>query len=205
MTDRTERMREIRDEVIALRTPLAEERRRTGVHPVLGEGSHRARLMFVGEAPGRNEAATGRPFVGAAGKILDELLASAGIPRADVYITNIVKDRPPLNRDPESEEIDAYGPFLDRQIDTIRPSVIATLGRFAMQYLMTKFGLTDRLKPISQLHGQVLETAAPFGPVHLVPLYHPAVAVYNHTAKETLLKDFEVLKRFDCTPQAAGE
>ena len=135
--DRTETMRAIRDEVIALTTsPLYAERMKNGVHPVIGEGSHWARVMFIGEAPGRNEAATGRPFVGAAGKILDELLASADIKRDQIYITNIVKDRPPFNRDPLPEEIAAYGPFLDRQIDIIRPDVIVTLGRYAMGYIM---------------------------------------------------------------------
>jgi len=90
---------------------------------VIGEGSHFSKIMFVGEAPGRNEAKTGRPFCGAAGKILDDLLGSVAIKREDVYITNIVKDRPPQNRDPLPEEIDSYGPFLDRQIEIIQPKV----------------------------------------------------------------------------------
>ena len=97
--------------------------------------------MFVGEAPGKNEAKTGRPFCGAAGKILDNLLAHAGIERKNVYITNIVKDRPQQNRDPLPGEIKIYGPFLDRQIDIIQPKVIATLGRYSMDYIMRKFGL----------------------------------------------------------------
>jgi uracil-DNA glycosylase family 4 len=98
---RTQQLRQIRDEVISLASsPLYAERQKNGVYPVIGEGDHYAKIMFVGEAPGRNEAKTGRPFVGAAGKILDELLVSAGIERKDVYITNIVKDRPPFNRDP---------------------------------------------------------------------------------------------------------
>ena len=98
---RSDQLREIRDAVVGLTSsPLYDERTRKGVYPVIGEGSHYARLMLVGEAPGRTEAATGRPFVGAAGKVLDELLASVQIDRANVYITNIVKDRPPLNRDP---------------------------------------------------------------------------------------------------------
>jgi DNA polymerase len=203
--DRTERMRAIRDEVLALSTQLAAERRATSMHPVIGEGSHLARVMFVGEAPGRNEAATGRPFVGAAGKILDELLTSAGIPRPDVYITNIVKDRPPMNRDPEPREIEAYGPFLDRQVDIIRPEIIATLGRFAMGYILTKFGCADQVRPISLMHGTVIQGKASYGPVRIIPLYHPAVAVYNASMKDTLRKDFAVLRQFECSPLRDSE
>jgi len=202
MESRTEQLRQIRDEVVALTaSPLYAERVKNGVHPVIGEGSHWARVMFVGEAPGRNEAATGRPFVGAAGKILDELLAAAGIKREDVYITNIVKDRPPFNRDPLPEEIDAYGPFLDRQIAIIQPDIIVSLGRYAMGYLMEKFGLWNQLAPISKLHGTVLEAQAPYGPIKIIPLYHPAVAIYNSHTKDTLRQDFMVLKQYPCQPQ----
>jgi DNA polymerase len=191
----------IRDEVVALTTsPLYEHRTATGAHPVIGEGSHWARIMFVGEAPGRNEAATGRPFVGAAGKILNELLASADIAREHVYITNIVKDRPPMNRDPLPAEIDAYGPFLDRQIAIIRPDVIVSLGRYAMKYVLTKYGCAEAGEPISRMHGRVLTAQAPYGPIHIVPLYHPAVAVYNATTKDTLTTDMQVLRQFPSVP-----
>jgi len=207
MMDRTELLRQIKDEVInpALagkggagleESPLYKERIKNKVFPVIGEGSHRARIMFIGEAPGKNEAATGRPFCGAAGKILDELLASVGIDRKDVYVTNIVKDRPPFNRDPLPEEIKAYGPFLDRQIEIIQPEVIATLGRFSMDYVMRKFGLESQLCSISQMHGKIFETETPFGKIKIVPLYHPAVAIYNKTTKDTLVKDFRILKDF---------
>jgi DNA polymerase len=199
--DRTEQLRVIRDEVVALQTPLAEERRKNSTHPVIGEGSHRARVMFIGEAPGKNEAATGRPFVGASGKILDELLVSAQLPREEVYITNIVKDRPPYNRDPEPEEIAAYGPFLDRQIAIIQPAVIATLGRYAMSYLFERLGMQSQLEPISKMHGREFVTEAPYGPVTLIPLYHPAVAIYNRASKEQLVSDFQVLRRFRATEQ----
>lgn len=200
---RTELLRAIRDEVVALdASPLYAERIKNGTHPVIGEGNHFARVMLIGEAPGRNEAATGRPFVGAAGKILDELLESAGIKRGDVYITNIVKDRPPFNRDPLPEEIAVYAPFLDRQIDIIRPEVIVTLGRYAMGYILERFGLAAQLAPISKMHGSVIEASLPYGPVHVVPLYHPAVAVYNASTKDTLKADIQVLRRFDCTPAA---
>lgn len=201
--NRTEQLRKIRDEVVALEaSPLYAERIKNGTHPVIGEGSHYARVMMVGEAPGRNEAATGRPFVGAAGKILDELLASADIRRADVYITNIVKDRPPFNRDPLPEEIAVYAPFLDRQIDIIRPEIIVTLGRYAMGYIMERLGCGGQLQPISKMHGTIVEAQTSYGPIKIIPLYHPAVAVYNASSKDTLKADMQVLRQFDCTPTA---
>lgn len=202
MTDRTEQLRVIRDEVLALTTsPLYAERVANGTYPVLGEGSHWARVMLVGEAPGRNEAKSGRPFVGAAGKILDALLASADIKREDVYITNIVKDRPPFNRDPLPEEIVSYAPFLDRQVEIIQPEIIVPLGRYAMGYIMERFGLSGQLKPISAMHGRVFETATSYGPIKIVPLYHPAVAIYNAATKGTLTADIQVLRQFDCSPR----
>lgn len=193
--DRKILMRKIRDEIVALKdSPLYEVRVKNNVFPVIGEGSHHAAIMFVGEAPGRNEAATGRPFCGAAGKILDELLASIAVPRASVYITNIVKDRPPQNRDPLPEEIRVYGPFLDRQINIVKPKIIATLGRFSMKYILEKFKAPEAVQAISVLHGKVVEVKAPYGNIHIAPLYHPAVAVYNSNMKEALAKDFAVLK-----------
>lgn len=186
-------MRQIKDEVVELKkSPLYKFRVENKNLPVIGEGSHFAKIMFVGEAPGRNEAKTGRPFCGAAGKVLDELLESAGIKREEVYVTNIVKDRPPQNRDPLPEEIEIYGPFLDRQIEIIQPKIIATLGRYAMGYIMKKFGLESELDVISKMHGKVF--TLPDDKVKIVPLYHPAVAVYNSHTKDTLKKDFEVLK-----------
>ena len=193
----SELLKKIRDEVWdGEHLPLYSERIRNGVYPVLGEGSHEAKIMFIGEAPGRNEALQGRPFCGAAGKVLDELLLSAGILRASVYITNIVKDRPPQNRDPLPEEISAYGPFLDRQIEIIKPAVIATLGRFSMRYIMEKFGLADYVTSISQMHGKQFNAETSFGKLIIIPLYHPAVAVYDASTKEVLKKDFEVLQEF---------
>lgn len=194
---RTELMRKIKEEIVVLReSPLYGERIKNKVFPVIGEGSHYAKIMFVGEAPGKNEAATGRPFCGASGRILDELLVSAEMDRKEVYVTNIVKDRPPSNRDPFPDEIAVYGPFLDRQIDIIQPQVIATLGRFAMTYIMEKFNLSHALKPISQMHGKKFEADASYGKIYLVPLYHPAVAVYNANSKDELKKDFQILREF---------
>ncbi len=194
MSDRTELMRVIKEEVMALvASPLYEERMRTMAYPVIGEGSHEARVMFVGEAPGKNEAESGRPFCGASGRVLDQLLQGIGFDRKSVYVTNVVKDRPPENRDPTQEEIALYGPFLDRQIDIIRPKVIATLGRFSMAYLLRRFGLDAHLATISKIHGQPFEAQAPFGSVIILPLYHPAVAVYDRTRFDELLTDFKKL------------
>ena len=193
METKLELMRAIRDQVVALKdSPLYTYRVSNGFYPVIGEGSHDAKIMFVGEAPGRNEAKTGRPFCGAAGKILDELLAGVGIDRKEVYVTNIVKDRPPENRDPLPSEIDMYGPFLDRQIDIIQPKVIATLGRYSMGYIMSKFNV-PLTSSISSLHGTSFDATASYGPIKIVVLYHPAAAIYNQKLKETLTEDIKIL------------
>lgn len=192
--NKTELMRKIKDEILNLKkSPLYQERIKNKAFPVIGEGSHDAEIVFIGEAPGKNEAATGRPFCGASGRVLDELLTATNIKRSDVYITNIVKDRPPFNRDPLPSEIEVYAPFLDRQLEIIKPKTIATLGRFSMAYVMKKFGLESELKSISHLHGKVFEASSGFGKIKIVPLYHPAVAVYNATTKDVLKKDFKNL------------
>ena len=186
-----EELKKIKDEVIALKTsPLYAERMKNKYFPVIGEGNHFAEIMFIGEAPGENEAKTGKPFCGRAGKVLDLLLVSIGIERKDVYVTNIVKDRPPKNRDPLPEEIEIYAPFLDCQIEIIGPKVIATLGRFSMQYVMNRYGLEKDLDSISKLHGKVFATDN----FKVVPLYHPAAAIYNQHLLDTLKEDFKVLK-----------
>lgn len=195
MSTKTESMKKIKDEVLNLKkSPLYEYRTQNNFFPVIGEGSHDAKIMFVGEAPGRNEAKTGRPFCGTAGKVLDELLAHANIKRESVYITNIVKDRPQNNRDPLPDEIEIYGPFLDRQIEIIQPKVIAALGRYSMGYIMQKFGLGAKVEAISKMHGRAFDTEISYGPIKIVCLYHPCVAVYNPNRKGELKKDFEILK-----------
>lgn len=192
--DRIQLMKQICDEVIALKeSPLYEYRTTNGYHAVLGEGSHTAHIMFIGEAPGEKEAKTGKPFCGAAGKMLGQLLESINLQREDVYITNIVKDRPPKNRDPEPAEIALYAPFLDRQIDVIQPKVLATLGRFSSDYIMRRFGLEDQITQISAMHGQKYTATREWGTVEIVPLYHPAVALYRNSMKATLLEDFQVI------------
>jgi len=193
--NKTEEMKKIRDEVLNLKkSPLYKYRVDNRYFPVIGQGNHDADVLFIGEAPGKNEAEKGVPFCGASGRFLDELLAHINLPREKVYIANILKDRPPENRDPTPEEIELYVPFLDRQIEIIKPKVIATLGRFAMTYIMGRYGLRDKVTKITDMHGKVYETAGPSGPVKVVALYHPAVAIYNSNNKAELKKDFEVLK-----------
>lgn len=197
LNNRDLELKKIRDEVLVLKdSPLYSYRTENKYFPVIGEGSHEAKIMFIGEAPGRNEAKTGRPFCGSAGKILDDLLSGIGIERKSVYVTNIVKDRPQNNRDPLPEEIKIYGPFLDRQIKIIQPQVIATLGRYSMGYIMEKFGLADVLLPISKMHGKEFQAEADYGKVYIIPLYHPAAAIYDQSLIPTLQQDFKILEKY---------
>jgi uracil-DNA glycosylase family 4 len=176
--------------------PLYEYRQKNGYHAVPGEGDPKARIMFIGEAPGKQEAMSGRPFVGRSGRLLDGLLASIGLERGQVYIANILKDRPPDNRPPHKDEIAQYTPFLLRQIAIIQPRLIATLGRFAMEFILEEFKLPELGCKISELHGQRLRGKTTYGPVTILPLYHPAVALYRRQQKETLENDFETLREY---------
>ncbi len=152
----------------------------TATQLVFGDGSADAEIVFIGEAPGKHEDLQGKPFVGAAGKFLNEMLAGIGLEREDIYITNIVKYRPPENRDPLPAEKAAFLPFLQQQIATIEPKLIITLGRHSMEVL-----LPPGLK-ISQCHG---EPKRYNGNVYL-PLFHPAAALYNGGMRQTLIDDF---------------
>ena len=169
---------------------------RQGTHPVFGEGSLNAKIMFIGEAPGYYESISGHPFCGAAGKVLDELLDSVGIKREEVYITNLVKLRPPENRDPKMEEIKTFAPYLDKQIKIINPKVICTLGNYSTAFIFEKYGLKDKLQGISKIHGKVFEVGNLFDSLKIIPLYHPAVATYNPNMKKILKKDFKILEKF---------
>jgi uracil-DNA glycosylase family 4 len=151
---------------------------------VFGDGSPDAELVFIGEAPGKNEDQQGLPFVGAAGKFLNEMLAGIGLERSDVYITNIVKYRPPGNRDPYLDEKAAFLPFLRAQLEVIKPKLVITLGRHSMDSLLP--GLQ-----ISQVHGQPKRYK---GQVYL-PLFHPAAALYNGAMRQTLIDDFSKIPR----------
>lgn len=167
----------------------------TRTNPVAGAGSLSARILFVGEAPGYYEDLKGEPFVGKAGKVLDELLASIELQRNDVYIANVLKCRPPGNRNPATEEIRACTPYLDAQLEIIQPEIIATLGNFSLAYIFDKFGL--KKDKISKIHGKVftVSTIAGIKIKKIIPLYHPAVATYNPNMKGALIEDFKVLKK----------
>src|SRR3989344_2641930 len=156
-------------------------------NPVPGEGNPDAQIMFVGEAPGAKENETGRPFVGAAGKFLAEMLNSIGLEREDIFIANAIKYQPPGNRDPLPEEIALQLPFLKKQIAIIKPKLICFLGRHAMHAL-----LPEEVRPISVIHGQLItEKGQAF-----LPLYHPAAALYNGGMRQTLLDDFALIPQF---------
>jgi DNA polymerase len=192
--DKSVLLEQIADEVRNLEeSPLYKYRIENDYLPVIGEGNSNAKIMFIGEAPGAQEASTGRPFVGNAGQVLDELLESVGLEREDVYIANVVKDRPPGNRNPSVEEIRLYTPFLMRQIEIIQPQFIVTLGRFAMDLILEQLQLPQHGQRIGELHGKVLKAKASYGDVMIVPLYHPASAFYNPDLMDTLKRDFQVL------------
>jgi DNA polymerase len=162
------------------RCPLAQGRTQV----VFGSGDPGADLMFVGEAPGFHEDKQGVPFVGAAGKLLDQLLSEIGLTRADVYVANVLKCRPPGNRDPQPEEIEACESHLWRQIELIEPRVVATLGNFATKLL------SGRPTGITRVHGQEQETTLGGRRVLLYPIYHPAAALYTPRMLEVLRSDF---------------
>ncbi len=170
------------------RCPLAETR----TNAVPGDGPVPARIFFIGEAPGRNEDAKGIPFVGRAGSILDGLLEGIGVARGDVFITNIVKCRPPKNRDPTYEEIEACRPYLESQLALFRPEVIVPLGRFAMRWVLESYGLSPG--PISEVHGQVFRVQTIGGERVIIPVYHPAATIYRPAFREVLAADFETIR-----------
>ncbi|HUV79501.1 MAG TPA: uracil-DNA glycosylase [Candidatus Bathyarchaeia archaeon] len=167
----------------------------TRTNPVVGAGSLSAKIVFVGEAPGYYEDLKGEPFVGRAGKVLDDLLASVGLQRNEVYIANVLKCRPPGNRNPTTEEIRACTLYLDAQLEIIHPEIIATLGNFSLSYIFDKFGLHSKKDKISKIHGKVFAVSTIAGVVKIVPLYHPAVATYNPNMKGALIEDFKVLAK----------
>ncbi len=150
---------------------------------VMGGGNPDADIVFIGEAPGKNEDQKGVPFVGAAGKFLDEMLASAGMERGDIYITNIVKYRPPNNRDPLPEEKRAFWPYLMKEIDIIKPKVVVTLGRHSGMAFVSDL-------VISRDHGRPRKAVFNDLELLVVPLYHPAAALYNGGLRQTLIDDF---------------
>ncbi len=169
------------------------ELHKSRTNAVPGEGPHDARIMFVGEGPGQNEDEQGRPFVGAAGKLLTEFIESIGLKRSEVFITNIVKCRPPNNRAPRKSEVETCSPYLDSQMRVIKPQIICALGTPAITALLGQEYSATRAhgKPVSK------------GDMTVLPMYHPAAALYDATLKEILAADFKILKNWlDRSPKA---
>ncbi|MFZ2125945.1 MAG: uracil-DNA glycosylase [Candidatus Microsaccharimonas sp.] len=164
---------------------------------VMGDGNLDADIVFIGEAPGKNEDLQGLPFVGAAGKFLNEMLAAAGMERKDVYITNIVKYRPPNNRDPSPEEKAAFWPYLLKQLQIINPKVVITLGRHSMEYFLPGM-------KIGEVHGEAKRIQFGDHKIVIMPLFHPAAALYNGSLRQTLIDDFlkvpKVIEQLDTLP-----
>lgn len=190
MATKQQKLDAIRQQVIDEHVTPALAKQAT--HMVFGEGNPDAAIVFIGEAPGKHEDLQGRPFVGAAGKFLDEMLVSVHLKRDDIYITNIVKYRPPNNRDPLPEEKKAFLPYLQFQLEVIRPKLVVTLGRHS-----TNCFLPDL--QISQIHGRPKRIRVRFGngeagqepmPLVIMPLFHPAAALYNGSMRQTLVDDF---------------
>jgi DNA polymerase len=150
---------------------------------VMGDGNLDANIVFIGEAPGKQEDLTGLPFVGASGKFLNEMLAQAGLERGDVYITNVVKYRPPNNRDPKPAEKKAFMPYLLKQLEIIKPKAVITLGRHSMEYFLPGAIIGD-------IHGQPHKVKIDGDELTIIPLYHPAAALYNGGLRQTLIDDF---------------
>ncbi len=171
---------------------------RSRTHAVPGEGNRNARIMLIGEGPGYHEDQQGRPFIGNSGKFLGELLGKAGLTREDVFITNVVKCRPPGNRDPMPDEIAACSAYLDAQLELIDPDVVVTLGRFSMQ----RWFLNER---ISKIHGEPRED----GKRLIVPMYHPAAALHQAALRSTIEDDFarlpKILAEYDQRAEVESE
>lgn len=164
---------------------------------VFGKGNFNADIMFIGEAPGKNEDVQGMPFVGAAGKNLDALLHKVGLCLDDVYVANILKYRPPLNRDPLPEEIEAHTPWLIKQIKEIKPKVICSLGNYATKFFLADGGVSkmNQMPGITQVHGKVKLIDFHGLKIKLIPLFHPAAIIYRRILMEDWEKDMEIVKK----------
>jgi DNA polymerase len=196
MEDRVSRLEKLKDEASACtRCRLSEGRTQV----VFGVGNPDAELMFVGEAPGFHEDKQGYPFVGQAGKLLDKLLAGIGLTRSDVYIANVLKCRPPGNRDPQPDEIELCEGYLFRQIEAIEPKLVATLGNFATKLL------SGKQAGITRVHGQEQEVTLGGLQVLLYPLYHPAAALYTPRMLQVLEEDFARIPSLVSRVLLAGE
>jgi len=174
--------------IVCTKCPLWKTRK----NAVPGEGNSESPVIFIGEAPGQSEDIKGKPFVGAAGKFLETLLSEIGLSRNDVFICNIVKCRPPRNREPMPNEIQTCAPYLDRQIKIIKPKFIVTLGNYSTTYVFSKANLS--FNGITQAHGKFYHATILNMQIAIFPTFHPAAALYSAKYKETLQRDFQLLK-----------
>ena len=191
--DKQKVLDELKEEAVRAKLPLFE----SATNIVFGKGNPNAEIMFIGEAAGRNEDEQGLPFVGAAGKNLDKLLDKVGLSIEDVYITNILKYRPPENRDPFPEEIKAHTPWLLQQIREIKPKVICSLGNYATKFFLSE-GDVDLMKKqpgITSIHGKVKFVKINGFEIKLIPLFHPAAIIYNQKLKSAWEGDMEIVKK----------
>ena len=190
--DKIDLLKEVEDRCKSANLPLKE----WATNLVFGKGNPSARIVFVGEAAGRNEDLQGVPFVGAAGKNLDKLLSSVGLSLDDVYVANILKYRPPENRDPSPEEIRAHTPWLVEQVKVIQPSVICSLGNYSTKFFLSG-GNVDSMKNmpgITQVHGKVRIIDFMGLRIKLIPLFHPAAIIYNRSLIDSWESDMEIVK-----------
>lgn len=164
---------------------------------VVGGGNPNTDILFVGEAPGRNEDEQGIPFCGRAGKNLDKLLEKIGLSREDIYIANILKCRPPQNRNPTTEEIEAHTPWLLKQIKEIKPKIICSLGNYATKFFLAKTNVEEMKKQpgITQVHGKIQNIEIDEIKIKLIPLFHPAAIIYRRHLEPEWLKDMEIVKK----------
>jgi DNA polymerase len=203
--DKHEQMKQVRNDVFFCKAcGLC----KTRTKPVIGRGNHDAKILFIGEAPGENEDKTGLPFVGQAGQLLDNLLSQAGINNKDIYICNVLKCRPPENRDPEEKEKLACLSFLTRQIEIIQPDVIICLGKHAAGTVFKVFGLADGNIAMSKIHGKIFEPDDNFkkmsvlagdvamSMVKISVMYHPAALLYNKSLLPVAIEDFKNVKKY---------
>lgn len=165
---------------------------KTRRNPVPGDGNINAAAVFIGEAPGCWEDITGKPFVGAAGKVLEEILEENGLSRNEIYITNVVKCRPPGNREPKPNEVEACSPYLDQQLSIIKPKIIVTLGRHSTLYIFSKAGLT--FKSIGESQGKIYKVKILNSPIYLIASYHPAAALYNPELRKHIENSIRLVK-----------
>lgn len=189
---KAEELERLKKEVANRDLPLKD----TATNLVFEKGNPEAQIMFIGEAPGRNEDLEGHPFVGAAGKQLDGLLQSIGLGIDDVYIANILKYRPPKNRNPQMDEIKKHTPYLLEQIKIVQPKIICTLGNFATKFVLGGFSPEGMKKVggITTLHGQVKTVQLGMNVLKVMPSYHPAAMLYNPNLRVTIEQDFDVFK-----------